>query len=48
MDTTELSMPYGDSGMVFPSQRYRDNLKNTVVMEDEDAAYALILGADLR
>lgn len=46
MDTTELSMPYGDSSTVFPSQRYRDNLKNTVVMEDEDAAYALILGAE--
>ena len=44
MDTTELSMPYGDSSTVFPSQRYRDNPQNTVVMEDEDAAYALILG----
>ena len=46
MDTTELALPYGETVTYFPTQKYRDVLKNAVIMEDSKAAYLLILGAE--
>ena len=46
MDTTEIALPTTEDAKSFPIQKYRDVLKSAVIMEDEDAAYVLILGAE--
>lgn len=45
-DTTEIALPYGFDMQTQPVQKYRDVLKNAVVMEDGKATYLLILGAE--
>lgn len=45
-DTTEIALPYGSDTDTTPVQKYRDVLKSAVVMQDDDAAYLLILGAE--
>ena len=46
LDTTAIFIPFDERGKAFPVQKYRDALKNAVVMEDSDAAYTLILGIE--
>lgn len=46
LDTTATFIPFDEKGKAFPVQKYRDVLKNAVVMEDANAAYALILGIE--
>ena len=46
LDTTATFIPFDENGKAFPVQKYRDVLKQAVVMEDNDAAYALILGVE--
>lgn len=46
LDSTATFIPFDEQGKAFPVQKYRDVLKRAVVMEDNDAAYALILGAE--
>lgn len=46
LDTTELALPYGDGTEMLPVQKYRDVLKNAVVMEDGRVTYLLVLGAE--
>lgn len=45
MDTTELAFP-DEGGVSRPEQRFRDVLKQAVVMEDDTAKYLLILGVE--
>jgi hypothetical protein len=46
LDTTELSLPFGSNGKTVTVQKYRDVLKNVIVMADDKIAYALILGIE--
>lgn len=46
LDSTATFIPFDEKGRAFPVQKYRDVLKHAVVMEDDDAAYALILGVE--
>lgn len=46
LDTTEIALPYGAETETLPVQKYRDVLKSAVVMQDDKAAYLLILGAE--
>lgn len=43
MDITAIALPYGMDGTLQAVQKYRDSLKNAVIMEDEDAASNLQL-----
>ena len=45
LDTTALSLPYGDDDKTVPVQKYRDVLKMVTAMSDGHAAY-LILGIE--
>ena len=45
MDTTEITVPYGEGNTEAPVQKFRDNLKYLTAMTDETAAY-LILGIE--
>ena len=45
MDTTELALPKAD-GRSTPVQKYRDVLKNAVIMGDGTLTYRLILGVE--
>ena len=45
MDTTEITVPYGEGNTEAPVQKFRDNLKYLTAMTDENAAY-LILGIE--
>lgn len=44
-DTAARALPYGKGGSTVGVQRYRDNLKSWVMMEDDGMAY-LILGIE--
>ncbi len=46
LDAMASFIPLDENGKAFPVQKYRDVLKSAVVMEDADAAYALILGVE--
>lgn len=46
MDTTEIALPTMEDGKSYPVQKYRDVLKSSVIMEDNEAAYVLILGVE--
>ena len=45
LDTTALSLPYGDDDKTVPIQKYRDVLKMVTAMSDGHAAY-LVLGIE--
>ena len=46
LDTTSTFIPFDENGKAFPVQRYRDVLKSTVIMKDDNVAYSLILGIE--
>ena len=46
MDTADVVFPKGKDGKSLTMQKYRDVLKNAVIMEDSRAAYMLILGVE--
>jgi len=42
LDTTLVEVPYGISGENSPTQKFRDELKNLVIKEDNKAIYAVL------
>ncbi len=46
MNTEEIALPFTNDAKSFPVQKYRDVLKNAVIMEDGVAAYVMILGIE--
>ena len=46
LDTTASFIPFDKNGKAFPVQKYRDVLKQAVIMEDGNAAYTLIFGIE--
>ena len=46
MDTTATAIPYDDEGNAYPVQKYRDVMKQAVVMHDSKVTYLLILAAE--
>ena len=42
LDTTLVEVPYGIGGENSPVQRFRDELKNLIIKEDNKAIYAVL------